>query len=132
GTLGLNFFAPFKVAADWHHERIYVSPREDTLASLRLRLSRWGDKLPTCEHAGCVTLAMAGSALRVSSDPQLDRSMEVVVRVKAKTADPLPLVYLSLAAGSTPFELTLDARYTDGEAEVVDADPFPRECPHPP
>ncbi|HEY1813550.1 MAG TPA: hypothetical protein VGG74_14460 [Kofleriaceae bacterium] len=53
GTLGLDFFAPFDVAADWSHHAFYLTPRDPSPQNA-LRLGRW-PVLATCAHPGCVT-----------------------------------------------------------------------------
>jgi hypothetical protein len=129
GTLGLDYFRPFKVAADWHHSTIYVTSREDALASRAARLSRWGAQLPRCASPGCAQVTLTGSTLHVVPDSAIDHPIEVVVRGTAKSGTSLPNVYLELAPGTQPFETELELAYVDGRVDVVDASPFPRPCP---
>ncbi len=133
GTLGLDFFRPFAVAADWHHEKIYLSPRGETPQARDLRLARWGSAVPTCPEAGCVKLELATSAdgpvLMVRPTVTLKRDLEVVVAATGKSGSALPRLLLNLPAGTDGFDAHLEPRYDGAGFEVVDASPFPRMCP---
>ena len=63
GTLGLNFFAPYHVWADWSGRAIYLKPREDADDKLLPRLARWASpELAACKQPGCVTAARLPTA----------------------------------------------------------------------
>jgi hypothetical protein len=126
GTLGLDFFRPFAVAADWHHEKIYLRPRSDTPELRNQRLARWGSELPA------VKLDLATSAdgpvlmVRPATPPAHD--LEVVVRATGKAGGALPLLELNLPAGTEGFDAHLDPSYDGAALEIVDSSPFPRTC----
>ncbi|MGE5187296.1 MAG: hypothetical protein ACM31C_34850 [Acidobacteriota bacterium] len=132
GTLGLDFFRPFDVAADWHHGKIYLTPRADTPQTRALRFSRWGPLVPSCGDGGCVKLELATSsdgpvlAVRPAGPPAHD--LEVVVAATSKSGAVLPTLELNLPAGTGGFDAHLDTRYEQAKLEVVDASPFPRMC----
>jgi hypothetical protein len=60
GTLGLDFFKPFKVAIDPTKHMFYLSPRGDAVAVTKQRIARWNDTggLAKCEHPGCVVVKL--------------------------------------------------------------------------
>lgn len=132
GTLGLDFFRPFKVAADWHHGKIYLSPREDAIASRAQRIARWGDQIPVCQQPGCVAVQVFDHNLDVKVEPNLTKDLEVVVRAtRPGPAAALPLVYLNLPARTESFAIALPPEYEGSTAEVIDVSPFPRQCANP-
>ncbi len=57
GTLGLDFFAPFDVSADWSHHAFYLSPR-DPSPQTALRIGRW-PVLAGCAASGCATVTVS-------------------------------------------------------------------------
>src|SRR5690606_13322553 len=59
GSVGLDFFKPYNVTANWDQDRIYVVPRTDPTQQTSARIGRWQSKsLTACEHAGCVKLSV--------------------------------------------------------------------------
>jgi len=132
GVLGLDFFRPFKVAADWHHEKIYLTPREDLHASLAVRVARWPE-LATCAHPGCATIETLqgeegkGPILRVHRDGY-ERDLEIVVNATGKSGEPLPSLALNLPADTAALDAQLETRYLGATFDLVDASPFPRRC----
>jgi hypothetical protein len=57
GTLGLDFFRPFAVWANWDSRTMYLTPRAGAPALLTQRIARWGNEIvPGCSHVGCVDL----------------------------------------------------------------------------
>lgn len=129
GTLGLDFFRPYKVASDWHHEKLYLSPRRDTPEDRELRLARWGTQIPACPHPACVQVALQDQWLRIQPDPGVTTDLEVVLRATSANGNPLPMLYLNLPAGSPAFSDAVETRYLGAKIEVVDVSPFPRKCP---
>ena len=93
GTLGLDFFRPYKVASDWHHEKMYLSPRADDAPARAARLARWGAQIPACPHPGCVDLALEDQILHVRPDPGAPLPLEVVVRATSTNGTALPNLY---------------------------------------
>ncbi len=127
GTLGLDFFRPFAVAADWHHGKIYVKPLEADAATRALRMGRWpGIDVPTVK----LDLAMSadGPVLMVRPDKAPSKDVEVIVHATSKSGAVLPALELELPAGTDGFDARLDTRYEGASFEIVDADPFPRMC----
>lgn len=129
GTLGLDFFRPYKVASDWHHEVIYLTPRDPEPASRALRLARWGAQIPACPHPACVAVILEDQILHVLPDPGVKTPLEVVVAATSASGHELPMLTLNLPPGSPPFDDNLDTRYLGAKLEVVDVSPFPRICP---
>lgn len=129
GTLGLDFFRPYKVASNWDHETIYLTPRDPEPASRALRLARWGTQLPACPHPGCVDIALDDQTLHVRPDPGVATPLEVVLAATSASGHDLPMLTLNLPPGSPAFDEKLDTPYLGAKVEVVDVSPFPRGCP---
>jgi hypothetical protein len=56
GTLGLNFFAPYKVWADWHDSAFYLVPRDGELDGVAERIARWNAPvLASCSEPACAS-----------------------------------------------------------------------------
>jgi hypothetical protein len=135
GTVGLNFFRPFAFTADWHNRVIYVTPRQDAIASRALRISRW-EGLAECGAAPCVKLELspprdnepARPVLDVRTVSGIDHDLQVTVRATAASGAALPNLEINLPAGVHGLAATLDFRYVDAKLEVLDLSPFPRRC----
>jgi hypothetical protein len=132
GTLGLDFFRPYAVTADWHHERYFLSPRHDSADARAERLARWGEAIPTaCRGVGCVHLAVEtveGKAVaRVERDPAAaGKPLEVVVRANDGA---LPNLSVNLPPEVDHVDAEVDVAYAAAKLEVADASPFPFQCP---
>jgi hypothetical protein len=134
GTIGLDFFRPFAVAADWHHRVIYVTQRQDPLASRALRIARW-QALASCANGECVELALspprdndpARPVLAVRNE-DVSHDLQVTVRATTPSGGPLPNLEINLPQGTHSLDTVLDARYLDAKLEVLDLSPFPRRC----
>lgn len=130
GTLGLEFFAPYAVIADWHRDRYYLSERRDTIDARSDRLARWGDAIPaSCRATGCVTASLADEdghpIAHVARDPAAaGKPLEVVLHAGAG----LPDVYANLPPGVDQLDATLESRFAGAHLVVADASPFPFEC----
>jgi len=46
GSLGLDFFRPYAVYADWDSHTFLLKPRGDAASTTTARLGRWGAALP--------------------------------------------------------------------------------------
>jgi hypothetical protein len=152
GTLGLEFFAPYAVAADWHHEKYFLTPRAPSAESTALRLQRWGGALPAaCASTGCVTVTITAAAApnpesngvmgmapdqaavqekttaTVTRDP-LARGvpLEVVLAATAPSGQSLPPLTINLPAGADSFTSTVAPIYAGAQLTVLDLSPFPR------
>jgi len=134
GTLGLGFFQPYSVYASWDSNTYFLKARAGAAATITARLGRWGADLPTCRHAGCVTVDLAntggGVQLTVTRDPEAAKKpLEVYLGVTAaagKTAGPL---VIDLPATADSLSSPLPAGYAGATLAVLDASPFPRTCP---
>jgi hypothetical protein len=138
GMLGLDFFRPFSVAADWHHRKLYLTPRAtDPIATVGMRIARWGDALAACKDPGCGSLELHAPnyddpvrpILTVSTDDAVTHELELVVRATDKTGQRLPTIEINFPAGVHGLATKLAPQYLDAKLEIVDASPFPRVCP---
>lgn len=138
GMLGLDFFRPYSVAADWHHGKMYLTHRDaDPVTTLAQRVSRWGGAFAACKTPGCARLVPrvpndddpARPILVVTSEPELASALELVVRATDKTGQPLPAIEINLPAGVHDLASKLAPQYLDAKLDIVDASPFPRVCP---
>jgi hypothetical protein len=127
GTLALDFFEPFRVEADWHHARIYLTPRVDSRQVRTARLARWGAPIATCRHAGCVELVLSDTALEVMPEP-VDGDLDIVAHATSRAGAALPALEIVVPRGTAKFAMELDERYRDATLEVIDAAPFARTC----
>jgi hypothetical protein len=157
GTLGMNFFAPFDVSADWSHHAIYLSPR-DSAPQTAVRLGRWSS-LASCAHAGCATVTIAvppmpagpsappsdveGSAaalapapapaaptmavLHVTRDAGTTTALEL--RLRATGNPDLPDLVVELPEGVRDVLAPMRGVAANAHYEVVDASPFAGACP---
>jgi hypothetical protein len=125
GTLGLDFFWPYVVAADWHHTRIYVTPRRNVGA--RERIARWGAPLAACRDPGCVKIAISDVNVEVTPEA-IDSDLDVVARAISKSGTELPELEVVVPKGTGQFANALPDVYRDATVVVVDASPFPRSC----
>jgi len=134
GALGLDFFEPYSVAADWHHERYLLTERKGGPESRADRLARWGDAIPApCRASGCaaVTIESVDGALiaRAVRDPAAaGKPLELLVRASAESGAALPRLYVNFPADVDHIEVGADARYANGKLEVIDASPYPFVC----
>jgi hypothetical protein len=149
GTLGLGFFKPYNVIANWDNDTIYVAPRKsDAVSNVVGRLGRWHSKtLTSCPNVGCVKVnaidPLAGkpteqmpekhpglvtSIVRDASAKQLD--LEVLIAVTpAEGKPPLKWLVANLPAGTDRAMTHLSPDYIGATFTVLDASPFPRPCP---
>jgi hypothetical protein len=141
GTLGLSFFTPFSVTANWDSKTLYLRPRAQVDAATRI--GRWQSKtLSGCANLGCVKgsvidpLANAVekpaqhpgvvvSFARDATAAQLD--LEVLVEVKANSTTKWLLV--NMPYGTDRAMTHLSAEFIGATMTVLDASPFPRQCP---
>ena len=139
GSLGLDFFRPYVVQVDWHHTKVYLTPRQTARSALGVRLERWGG--PTCANPGCVTVQLDPPAAPLPADqrPTLkvtrergfqDRPLEVTLEATRPDGTTLQTLDVSLPRESDALASLIDTRYLGARLEVVDLSPFPRPCPH--
>jgi len=150
GTLGLDFFAPFDVIADWPRHAYYLAPR-DPSPQLALRLGRWS-ALAGCAHAGCVTATVVAPSAPAASAPPSDVDAFAPAAPRESAAPSVFVLHVTRDADSaTPLEVRLRARaggapdlvveipagvrdvlaplHADAQYDVVDASPFAATCP---
>jgi hypothetical protein len=152
GTLGLDFFTPYNVIADWPTHSYYVSPRDPT-DQQALRLGRW-PALAGCAHPGCVTATVVAPTAPAASAPPSDvdgfapaaaapresaaPSVFVLhVTRDADTAMPLELRLRAHSGGAPDLVVELPAGVRDvlaplhdaAQYDVIDASPFAATCP---
>ncbi len=136
GTLGLDFFRPFAIVADWQHEKLYLTPREASPAERTLRLGRWGAVIDRCPDAGCARVALGGDPnapeLQVVRDPIAIRlPLEVTIAATSPSGERLPTLTVNLPSGAPGLSAPIDTGYTGATLEVIDASPFPVACESP-
>lgn len=144
GTLGLSFFTPFTVSANWDSKTIYLQPRAQV--DVKTRISRWQSKtLSGCENLGCVKGSVIDplanqppetrpekhpgvvvSFVRDATAAQLD--VEAIIEIKS-TAGATKWLLVNLPYGADRAMTHLPADYIGATMTVVDASPFPRQCP---
>lgn len=131
----------------------------DVSTGAKERITRWGSaQLSGCPHLGCLDVSMlepeaptpppaggsdlgaaarpvpasASGIVHMERDPQArDMDIELTLEAvdKAGVPLPLPLLVASFPAGADTMTTQLDAAYGDATLKVVDASPFPRQCP---
>jgi hypothetical protein len=146
GTIGLDFFAPFDVVADWPNHAYYVSPRDRSSSAQALRLSRW-TAFEKCAHPGCVSTAIEpvpadaapttadGFTPAAPAEPPVEHAAVMRVTRDAGAID-LGLEVRMRAAGAPDLVVDLPASINEvaipiaGTAhyEVIDASPFAVPC----
>lgn len=155
GSLGLNFFAPYNVWADWSGRSIYLKPRDSSADKLAVRLARWSSPvLAACAHPGCVTAARVadGSATPppvVGSDGELELppvelevvrdpgAEDLIYEVTLEAVDGggqplgLPRLVATLPRGAMTIRQKVSPAFADARFRVVDVSPFVRGCRQP-
>lgn len=152
GTLGLDFFRPFVVAADWHHEKYFLTPRAPSAQATALRLARWGTAIPAaCASSGCLTISVTAVAAPTTESSGVlgmapDRSeapgattatitrdplargvpLEVTLAATASSGQSLPPLTINMPAGAESFTSTIAPLYAGAQFAVLDLSPFPR------
>ncbi|HEY4241364.1 MAG TPA: hypothetical protein VGM88_16195 [Kofleriaceae bacterium] len=139
GTLGLDFFEPYNVWADWAGTSFYLQPRNPVPPDQRIE--RWGDL--GCKHAGCVTVSIIdpmahaadptkkhpGVVLSVTREPGSPAGPLEVLLAPAEGAKQVPTLVVNIPAGTQKVLDHLHEEYAGARLEVMDASPFPRSCP---
>ncbi|HEY1546194.1 MAG TPA: aspartyl protease family protein [Kofleriaceae bacterium] len=147
GTLGLDFFAPYSVAADWDARAIYLTPRGDTAAQRATRLARWPD-IARCANPGCVTLTTVAAATTpppaapgfapTTTPPPSETTTPQTLHVTREPGAAMPLELRLRASGHRDLVVSMPPGVNDvaiandgARYDVIDADPFPRPCDDP-
>ena len=144
GTLGLGFFADYDVWQSWHTKQYFVAPRQDV--AVATRINRWDSAvLSKCKNLGCVSIRvidpLAGKPLEEGKPhPGLVMSitrdevaggmnLEVMLEVSGKPT--LPRLLVNMPGHIDKLLYQLPAPFLGATIDVVDASPFPRDCPTP-
>jgi hypothetical protein len=142
GSLGLGFFAPYDVYAQWPARSYFLVPR--VAEPLPRRISRWEQgAIEKCTTPGCVIVRVVdplagkpaeqgkphpGVILSVTREEKAGgMPLEVVLEVTGKPQ--LPLVIVNLPAHVDRMIEQLPAEFVGAALSVVDVGPYPRECP---
>jgi TonB family protein len=133
GALGLDFFRPYAVYANWDSSTYYLKPRGDAAATLAARVGRWGTALPACPHPGCITAALAttpgGTELTVTRDPAAaSHPLEVHLGVTLATGKAFAPLVVELPASVDKITGGVPAELEGATIAVLDVSPFPRPC----
>jgi hypothetical protein len=147
GSLGLGFFKPYSVIANWDRDTFYVRPR-GSMDDVLKRIGRWQSKtLGGCANPGCVKVTVTdplagkppeqmpakhpGVVTSIVREPSArDLDLEVLIAVTpAEGKPPLKWLVVNLPGGAERAMTHLSADYVGATLTVLDASPFPRPCP---
>lgn len=133
GALGLDFFRPYAVYADWDSSTYYLKPRGDAAATLAARIGRWGTAVPACPHPGCVTAQLAaiagGTELTVVRDEAAaNHGFEVYLGITLATGKSAAPLVVELPAGTDHITGKVPAELAGATIAVLDVSPFTRPC----
>ncbi len=136
GALGLDFFRPYAVYANWATHTYYLKPRGDAAATATARFGRWGAALPSCAHPGCVTATLTdttgGTRLDVVRDPEAaKRALEIRIGVTPAAGKSTSALVVELPATADKISGGVPANYEGAKATVLDTSPFTRPCDSP-
>ena len=143
GTLGLAFFANHDVWQSWHTKQYFVAPRQPVAAATRI--NRWDSAvLSRCKSLGCATIritdplagkppleegkAHPGLILSVTRE-DIAGGMGLEVVLEATGAPTLPRLLVNMPGHVDKLLYQLPAGFLNTTLAVVDASPFPRDCP---
>lgn len=145
GALGLNFFAPYAVWADWNERTLYLRPRDPEDDKLAVRLGRWASpELAACARPACVTESKLtpgpadpdGEApvdVTISRDASArDLTYEVTLEAVGEDRHPLglPRLIATFPRGVTTLRQKVSPAFAGAAAlRVLDVSPFVRPCP---
>lgn len=152
GTLGLGFFDDFDVWQSWHTKQYFTVPRQPVTTAIRV--NRWDSAvLSRCKNVGCVTIRvtdpMAGKPVEegkplpglvlavAREDVAGGMALEVIIDASrgetaaAPGAAPLPRLAINMPGHVDKMLYPLPATFRGTTLTVVDASPFPRDCPTP-
>ena len=145
GALGLGFFTPYAVTANWDKNTLYLEPRKER--DLKTRIARWqSSTLTGCANPGCVRVSLVdplagkppeqmpakhpgvvASVVRDPSAAELD--LEVLVAASPPEGKgALKWLVANMPKGSNRAMTHLPPDYVGSTLEVVDVGMFPRAC----
>jgi hypothetical protein len=142
GTLGIGFFAPYTVWHDWTGRTYHLTPR--AFVPVARRIARWDTgPLAKCQDSGCITFrvvdplggkppdegkAHPGVVLSITRDERAGGSdLEVILEAKDKPE--LPRLIVNIPPHIDRVIDQLPADFVGTTLQVIDASPFPRQCP---
>jgi len=142
GTLGLGFFGPYDVWLHFDAKTVYAVKR--TAATLAMRVARWETgPIQKCSNPGCLTVRLVdplagkpveegkphpGVVLSLTRDEQAGgMGLEVVLEPQGRPE--LPMLIANLPPHVDRLIDQLDPKFVGVTLAVVDASPFPRDCP---
>jgi hypothetical protein len=133
GALGLDFFRPYAVYANWATHTYYLKPRGDAAATATARFGRWGAALPSCAHPGCATASLTettgGTRLDVVRDPEVaKRALEIRIGVTPAAGKSASALVVELPAAVDKISGGVPANYEGAKVTVLDTSPFTRPC----
>src|ERR1044071_7244518 len=140
GALGLDFFRPYSVYANWDSHVYYLKLRTDLTSTAAARFGRWGAAIPACPHLGCITVAIGAGddsaspgatapTLEVARDPMAaGRALEVFVGVTPATGKSATPLVVELPSGADKVSAPLPPDYAGATVAVLDVSPFVRSC----
>lgn len=148
GSLGLDFFKPFVTYVDWDARAIYLRSRPPLSAETTLaRIGRWHSRtLSGCANPGCVKITLIdplankpaeqrpathpGVVASIAREPAAKAlDLEVLVAVTSADGTPLQWLLVNMPSGVERTLTHLSPQYVGAVTTVLDASPFPRECP---
>jgi len=142
GTLGLNVFAKHSVWQSWHTKQYYAVPRKDV--PVQQRINRWDSAvLSKCKNPGCVTIRvndpLAGKTLEEGKPhpgliisvtrEEIAGGMALEVLLEPTGKPELPRLLVNMPGHVDKMLHQLPATFLGAPLAVVDASPFPRDCP---
>ena len=133
GALGLDFFRPFAVYANWAARTYFLKPRGDAAATTIARIGRWGAAMPSCPHPGCVTATLTattgGTRLDLVRDPEAaTRALEIRLGVTPAAGKSAAALIVELPADVDKISGGVPENYDGATIAVLDASPFTRPC----
>ncbi len=153
GTLALDFFAPYKVWANWDEKAFYLLPRDGEAETVRDRVARWNAPvLLECGEPACAKahLDEAAAAPPPPADPAVpapapapptlvvtretkvaDLAYELLLEAVGADARPLglPRLVVTFNPGTREVKQRVSPAFSGARFRVLDVDPFPRACP---
>jgi len=133
GALGLDFFGPFAVYANWAARTYFLKPRGDAAATATARFGRFGAAMPSCPHPGCVTATLTattgGTRLDVVRDAEAaKRALEIRIGVTPAAGKSAAALIVELPADVDKISGGVPENYDGATLTVLDASPFTRPC----
>jgi hypothetical protein len=119
GTLGLNFFTPYVVWADWDGRAFYLTPRDGETDELAARVARWdGLAVADCREPACASARL--ETIVEPADPAAGGAAGTAAAMPPPAPQedgyPPPTLIVARDAGvaNVGYELLLEAVGADG------------------